>query len=159
MRSWSQFVADSLITGSLAAVATTVTAAACGRAENKNALAPINAISHIAWGDKAANQEQASWKYTATGLGLNTAAVGSWAVLYEALFGKAANRGEVGTSLVGGALVSAFAYFVDYYVVPKRLTPGFEMRLSGKSLFAIYATLAASLGLGGLLRRRPASRV
>lgn len=156
MRSWTQFVEDSLVTGALAAAATTVAAAACGRAENKNALAPINAISHIAWGDRAANQEGASWKYTATGLGLNAAAVGSWAVLYEAFFGRAANRGEVGTSLLGGALVSAFAYFVDYYVVPKRLTPGFELRLSGKSLFAIYTTLAASLGLGGLLRTRSA---
>lgn len=154
MRSWSQFLEDSLVTGSLAAVATTAAIAACGRVENRNALAPINAISHIAWGDRAAKEQQASWTYTATGLGLNAAAVGSWAVFYEALVGRRVNAGDVKACLLGGALVSAIAYVVDYYVVPRRLTPGFEKRLSNNSLFAIYATLAVSLGLGGLLRAR-----
>jgi hypothetical protein len=151
MRTCSEFLEDTLITGGIAAAATTATVALCGRAVEGNAIAPLNAISHIAWGDQAARQDDASWKYTATGLALNTAAVGSWAALYEALFG---HRRSLTHRLAGGAAVSAFAYFIDYFVVPKRLTPGFEMRLSNKSLFAIYATLAASLGLGSALRAR-----
>jgi len=38
--------------------------------------------------------------------------------------------------------------------VPKRLTPGWESRISQPSLFAAYAVLALSLPLRGLLRRR-----
>jgi hypothetical protein len=43
------------------------------------------------------------------------------------------------------------AYVVDYHVVPKRLTPGIESRLSCRSLLLVYVVLALSLGLGGLL--------
>jgi hypothetical protein len=152
MRSWAEMLGDSLVTGTVAAVGTTLAIAACGRVENRNAKAPINAISHIAWGDQAARRNAASWKYTGTGLGLNALAVGSWAVLYEMMFGAKTNRGNATASLAGGAAVSALAYVVDYYVVPKRLTPGFELRLSNKSLFSIYATLAASLGVTSWLR-------
>jgi hypothetical protein len=38
-------------------------------------------------------------------------------------------------------------------LVPERLTPGFEKRLSNKSLLAIYGTLAVGLGLGLLGKR------
>jgi len=39
-------------------------------------------------------------------------------------------------------------------LVPKRLTPGWESRISRRSLAAIYAVLALSLPLRGLLRLR-----
>jgi hypothetical protein len=56
--------------------------------------------------------------------------------------------------LTGGTIIAAIAYIVDYHVVPRRLTPGFEMRLSNRSLLAIYGTLALSLGLGSLMKRK-----
>jgi hypothetical protein len=77
-----------------------------------------------------------------------------WASFYEKFFGRAADRGDVGTALLGGGLVAAAAYVTDYHVVPKRLTPGWEARISQPSLFAAYAVLALSLPLRGLLRRR-----
>jgi hypothetical protein len=48
--------------------------------------------------------------------------------------------------------VAALAYFVDYRLTPRRLTPGYERRLSGRALLAVYASLAAGLALGGLLQ-------
>jgi hypothetical protein len=42
----------------------------------------------------------------------------------------------------------------DYKVVPERLTPGFELRLSNKSLGVVYGALAAGLVVGGLLLSR-----
>jgi len=56
-----------------------------------------------------------------------------------------------GKAIAGGAIVSALAYVTDYHLVPKRLTPGFEKRLSNKSLFGIFATLALSLAVGSMM--------
>jgi hypothetical protein len=56
-------------------------------------------------------------------------------------------------ALVEGTVVSGLAYVTDYYVVPDRLTPGFEKRLSNKSLTAIYCALAVGLAAGALRRR------
>jgi hypothetical protein len=53
---------------------------------------------------------------------------------------------------LGGAGVSALAYVTDYHVVPKRLTPGWEERVSNRSLALIYAVLALSFPVRGLLR-------
>jgi hypothetical protein len=56
--------------------------------------------------------------------------------------------------------VAAAAYVTDYHVVPKRLTPGWELRISPRSLLATYAVLALALPLRGLLggRRRRSRR-
>jgi hypothetical protein len=51
-------------------------------------------------------------------------------------------------------VVSAGAYLTDYYLVPKRFTPGWEKRLSGKSLAAIYGMLALGLVASDLLDAR-----
>jgi len=147
MTSWQDFSQDTLRTAAVASVATTVAAAACGALEDGKALAPINAISHIVWGDKAATKDGASWKYTMTGLALNTAAITGWAAVHELLFPAGKQRNMAG-ALLGGACVSALAYVTDYGIVPRRLTPGFETRLSNRALLGIYAVLAVSLGLG-----------
>ena len=151
--SFGEIAANSLWTGAVATAATTATAAICGRIENRSALAPINAVSHIVWGDRAARHSESSVKYTVPGLLLNAAAVTSWAAVQELLFGRRKRR-SVGAAVAEGAAVSALAYVTDYHAVPDRLTPGFEKRLSNKSLATIYGVLALSLGVGALMRRR-----
>jgi hypothetical protein len=149
-----QFAEDTLRTGIVATAATTLAVAALGEAEEGNAIAPMNAVSHILWGERAALQNRPSLKYTFTGGLLNTAAILGWAGVHEVLFGRrsVAARSVTG-ALVGGAAVSALAYVTDYYLVPKRFTPGFEKRLSNRSLCGVYTTLALSLAAGSLLRR------
>jgi hypothetical protein len=53
--------------------------------------------------------------------------------------------------LLRGAAVSAAAYVTDYHLVPRRLTPGFELRLPRLALAPIYAALAVGLSLRDLL--------
>lgn len=149
-----KIVDESLRNGTLAAATTTLTAAVCGRIENNNPLSPLNAISHIAWGDEAFRSNELSLKHTAVGTALNAAAVTSGAAVYELLYGRVVDEGNVPQAIGGGIAVSALAWFVDFYVVPHRLTPGFEHRLSNRSLFAIYSVLAASLAVGRLARSR-----
>ncbi len=160
-RHWKQAARDGLTTGIVAAAATTLAAMACGAKEGGSALAPLNAVSHIAWGDEAFGARGFSARYTLTGLAINTAANVSWGVLHEVLFGDAMrdsasassedNRPRVTRALPGGALVAALAYITDYHIVPARLTPGFEKHLSRRALFFIYLVLALALAAGGAL--------
>ena len=154
MKHAKEIVLDSLATGKLTTLASAAAIAACGQAELKNPIAPLNAVSHIVFGEEAAQQDELSLKYTATGLLLHDAACTSWAVLHEQLVGRAVEKGNVPMAFAGGALVSAIAYFTDYYLVPKRMTPGVEKRLSGRSLLFIYTVLAGGLAVGSLLNAK-----
>jgi hypothetical protein len=86
------------------------------------------------------------------GTAIHTGAGVFWASVYEKLFGRHAERGDVATAFAGGAIVAALAYVTDYHVVPKRLTPGWEHRISGRSLALTYGVLAASLPLRALFQ-------
>lgn len=152
-RTAAEIAADSLWNGAVATATTSAAAAICGVIENRSAVAPINAVSHILWGDRAARHSESSVKYTVPGVLLNAAAVTSWAALQELMFGRRQRRRSVGGAVAEGVAISAMAYVTDYYLVPSRFTPGFEKRLSNRSLASIYGVLALSLGLGSLLRR------
>jgi hypothetical protein len=154
MNALSQFANETLKVGLAASAATTLACNALGELEEGNAIAPINAVSHILWGDRAARQENASVKYTLTGGLLNTAAVVGWAGVHRLLFGRGAMRPSVGVAIAQGCATSALAYVTDYYVVPKRFTPGFEKRLSSWSLMAVYGTLALALAAGSFCSRK-----
>ncbi|MBL9161748.1 MAG: hypothetical protein JNL18_03295 [Planctomycetaceae bacterium] len=150
----AELLSRTLQTAGPATAATTAAVAACGSLDEGNGIAPVNAVSHILWGDDAAEQDDASLKYTAPGFALNAAAIASWAGVYELGFGQRARRGDVKAAIIGGVATAALAYITDYYVVPRRLTPGFEKRLSPPSMFAVYAALAASLPVASLLAAR-----
>ena len=145
--------------GTISGLATAAVASLAGKRENRSYAAPLNATSHIIWGDEAAKQDQASMKYTLTGFLLNHGSAIFWASFYEKLAaGRSNRRGEGRVSSPGaanlpqvmnplcrGAAVAAAAYVIDYHAIPKRFTPGFEKRLSGKSMAMIFFTLAAGL--------------
>jgi hypothetical protein len=152
-RELSDIIGDSVRSGVIAAATTTAAAAISGQLEDHHPIGPINAVSHILWGDRAARRTGFSLKHTVTGAVLNAAAVTSWALVQELIFGRAKRRPTVAEAVAEGAAISALAYVTDYYIVPERFTPGFEKRLSNKSLAAIYGVLALSLGVGALCRR------
>lgn len=148
-KSISHALCASVLKGQIVGLTTTGAVALCGQIEDGDAVSPVNAISHIAYGDEAYDERDLSLKYTGTAIALNQCAVGSWALLHEIFFGRAQREGKLGVSLLGGGLVSLLAYLVDYHAVPDRLKPGFERHLMPRSLFFIYLVLALSLGLGG----------
>jgi len=137
-------VERALVSGSVAAAAVTLGLALLGKRFAGSSAAPLNATSHALWGRRAGRKDDASLKYTATGLFTNYGAAFFWALGYEALAGRKPSRAR---ALASGAAVSAAAYVVDYHVVPKRLTPGWEMRLPGTALAGLFGAFA--LGLAG----------
>jgi hypothetical protein len=147
------FAFDVAAAGAVATAATTATILCLGHQRDESMWAPLNAVSHIAFGDEAASHTEPSPKFTGTGTALNAAAMVSWAAAYAGLMRIMPGR-DLRSALAGGAAIAAAAYVTDYHVVPRRLTPGFEKRLSGRSMFWIYSALAAGLAAGWVMRPR-----
>lgn len=163
MKTWRQAARDGMISGSIAGAVSGIVISLCGKAEGDDPVAPVNAVSHWVWGDRAARHGRPTWRHTALGYLIHHLATVFWAMFYEKWFGGRAEKQGPAAALAGGAAVATLAYIGDYWVAPKRLTPGFEMRLSSRARFVVYASLAASFGLRALLaaRRqvaRPAAR-
>ncbi|HKO68995.1 MAG TPA: hypothetical protein VJU53_14430 [Burkholderiaceae bacterium] len=151
---WKRAFNRALLSGTCASILSTVALAARGLRETGSALAPINAVSHWYWGDRATRVDDANVKYTVPGYLTHHATSVFWAVFFEKVFGSHM-RGRSGRTLAMSAATAAMACFVDYQMTPKRLTPGFEHRLSKASLFFVYTAFAVGLAATELARAHP----
>lgn len=145
----SRAAGRALLSGTLAAAAVTLAASLATRRFTGSSAAALNATSHFLWGDRAGTKDAYSLKYTGVGFVTNYGASVFWALFYEMLAGR--KRRTRSRALVDGALVSAAAYVTDYHIVPKRLTPGWEMRLPRAALACVYAALAFGLSARELI--------
>jgi hypothetical protein len=127
------------------------TVALRSRAEQGRADLPMHAVSHMVWGDPPQAHQGKHAYNEAMGTALHHGACVFWAVMFESLFGKRAER-STSSALVGGATTAAAAYIIDYHVVADRLNPGFHAHLSPRSVFLVYAGLAVGLAAGARLR-------
>ena len=157
MDSWTSILSRALISGSVAGVASTAVVAAMGRAEGEGALRPINATSHWLYGDRAAVAQRGGGWPTLIGFATNHAAAVFWALLFETIRARRGNRDLAGTA-TSALAVAATAAVVDYGLMPRRLTPGWELAVSKGSVGAGLLALAAGLTLGGLLADRSTAR-
>jgi hypothetical protein len=146
-------IARALSSGSLAGLVTTAAVALAGRREARSAVAPINATSHVLWGDEAGTADAVDLKHTLPGLLINAGAGVFWALTRELLLARLPARNRA-TAAATGAAVGALAYAVDYHLIPRRLTPGWELRLSRRGVALGFVALGASLAVAGWLRRR-----
>jgi hypothetical protein len=76
-----------------------------------------------------------------------------WAVLFERWTQSKKRTSTFEDALPSAAATSAFACYVDYRLTPKRLTPGFEKRLSRTSLAVVYLAFAIGLAAGASVNR------
>ena len=148
---WSETIAAA----GASTVAVTAAALCREKQEGKAGWRPINSISHIVWGSEAADQRQFTLRYTVSGLLLNVVACGFWALVFRLLSSE--KRPAFIQSAGRGIGVSILAYITDYYLIPRRFTPGFELCLSRHSFPWIYGALAVGLilpeALTGMRRR------
>jgi hypothetical protein len=171
MSALSSILRRAIVSGSAAGGAAALTAAARAPRDGSPVYAPINAVSHCLWPRRAFTETGPSARFTLTGLAIHQMSAIFWALLYETLLTRPSRRrlrdhgpGGVRQSdnvdsagataaIATAAATTALAYAVDYHVVPRRLTPGFEAHLSGRSLFCVYAALATGLAVAALCRR------
>ena len=161
MTSWKTALREGAITGTAAGLLSTAVLAITGQRQAGSAVAPINAVSHWLFGDESLHADAPSLRHTLTGYVTNHLAAIFWAVLYSRAYGHREEAKQLPQAVAGAVATSAVAYVVDYHVVPKRLTPGYEHRISSGAMLATYGALAAGLAIGALLLqgRRSASSV
>lgn len=142
--------ASALVTGAVASLASAAALALLAKAEGKGALQPINATSHWLHGDKAAACGELDTRHTVIGFATHYASAVFWALPFE--FWRSRRRPASASTLLRGACTtSAIAAVIDYGVTPKRLTPGWELVLSKRSLVVAYGVLALGLAAGTAL--------
>ena len=146
-----------LVSGLAGAAASAPAAARCSRVENRHGARALNAgalmaAAHIAAGGAPPARDGPGGRNTAIGLALHTGASIWWALFFEALFGRRARR-STRDAMLGGSIIAAAAYVVDYHVVSRRFQPGFEAHLSNRSMLAVYAALAGGLAPAPRVRR------
>ena len=154
MKSWGQSLRDAWWSGTWASLVSTAVLALRGRRETGSAVAATNAISHWYWGEDAKRHDELSLRHTAFGYATHHIASVFWATFYERWFGERAAR-DPGAALGGGAVIAAVACVVDYRFTPHRLQPGYEDRLSTRSLVGVYAAIAVGLAIASLARPGP----
>ncbi|HEY8359255.1 MAG TPA: hypothetical protein VIL30_17540 [Ramlibacter sp.] len=150
MIEWKRKLGEGLLSGTLAGLFSAGVLLAAGKRENGSAVAPVNAESHWLWGDESLREDRPTLRHTLTGIATHQASTVFWATLYTFLRGRRSVR-SVPEAVIGGMLTSAAAATIDYTLVPKRLTPGFEHRLSTGSMVAVFAAIAAGVALGAAL--------
>lgn len=142
------------VSGMTAGLAAAAMASVAGKRASASYAGPLNATSHVLWGERAAQQDRPSAKYTLTGFLLNQAAGIFWALPYEKWLRASRKRPALSVQpVLAAAAVAAGAYLTDYYLVPKRFTPGFEKRMPLASLALVYGALALGLAAPHLLRK------
>jgi hypothetical protein len=154
MDNWKQVVVKGMVPGALASLTSTAALALRAREESGSMFAGANAISHWLWGDKAFHRDVPSWKYTLVGYGIHHASSLFWATIFEQVAGKVLDRKSVAGTAAAAAAAAATACFVDYQLTPQRLKPGYEERVSKKSLALVYGAFAVGLAAGALFNHR-----
>jgi hypothetical protein len=147
--SWETLAAKAGLSGSFASVLSAIVLALCGRIELRDPWAPLNGPSQWLFGTRAARKSGFSARHTVSGYLIHHAASVFWALVFERL---RARRGRAIAS--PAAATAALACFVDFRLTPRRLTPGFERRLSRKSLAVVYVAFAIGLAAGAALRAK-----
>jgi hypothetical protein len=140
-----------LVTGSIASTTSLLALVTACRARGRSASAGPNAISHWIWGMPAWHTQRGDLRHTAVGYGIHHASSLLWGAVYEWWAWRRPTRQPA--ALAGRAVaVTTLAAIVDYAVVPKRLSPGFEAWLRPREIAIVYLAFAGGLAASALLR-------
>jgi hypothetical protein len=125
---------------------------AAALAEGEPVARPINATSHWLWGQKAGRRKGVDLRHTVVGAVTNQSAAMFWGAVFGLHLSRRQDAG-FGEIARDAALMGVIASVVDYGLMPKRLTPGWELALSKTSVGLTMAATGAGLGLGGMAAR------
>lgn len=159
MKQTMPFWLRTLIAGSVASVASSAVIVIESKRRTGNAATGTNATSQWIWGRGARRSRRLDWRHTFVGYLIHHASSVFWAAQFES---KCARR-LVADDRRRAALVAGAAAIVDYGVMPRRFTPGFESRLPAHAIAVAYAAFGLGLWLGahihGSLLQSPPSRL
>jgi hypothetical protein len=139
------------LSGTAVSIVSTIALALAAKAEGRHPVRPTNATGHWFRGDEAAASRKFDAKHTVLGFATHEGASVFWAALFQALRKLTPGRPAAADAVA----VSALAVFVDYLVVPKRLTPGWEKVLTPRSIGLAYGGMALALWATSSPTRKP----
>jgi len=151
-----------LCSGTLASLLSTLALGAACRLRGASFASGSNATSQWLWGRSAWRRQRVDVRHTVVGYAIHHASSVFWATAFEAwqLLRPPPARGM---TLRRAVTVAAVAGVVDYTLVPKRLTPGFEAHLRPTTIPLVYAAFALGLALcprpGARRRFEPGPRI
>jgi hypothetical protein len=119
-------------------------------ANGNSVFASLNAVTHCLWPRTAYRQQTLSARYTLTGTVIHLGSGIFWGIFFEMFRGSRRNLTPV---VMSAATTAAMAYVVDYHIVPKRVTPGFEAHVPRRTFPVIYAALGLGLALATMIDR------
>jgi hypothetical protein len=141
----------SALTGSVASIAIAAALGWLARREGKRPLQPMNATSHWLHGERAGRLRRVDAAHTLLGYATHHASAIFWALFLEGLLGRGRRSPPV---LLGtAAAVAGTAALVDYGIMPKRLTPGWELTVSKQAVAGAFVVMALGLAAGALIAR------
>lgn len=152
MDSWLRIGLSALVTGTAASVVSTAALLLLAQREGKSTFQPTNATSHWLHGDRAAAHRESDAAHTLIGYATHHASALFWAVPFEVWLVVRPPRTVAGL-LREACGISAIAAVIDYGATPKRLTPGWELVLSKRSIAVTYGAMALGLAAGALIAR------
>jgi hypothetical protein len=153
MMDWKHTLREGLLAGTLAGLFSAAVLLVTGKRETGSAFAPVNAESHWLWGEESLHEDRPTLRHTLAGIITHQLSTVFWATLYALVRGERKAVKSVPQALLGGIATSAAAAAIDYSLIPKRLRPGFEHRLSRTSMVGVFAAIAGGIALGALLLR------
>ena len=140
----------------MASIASTVMVLLRSRGHDGATASGTNAASQWVWGRQARRTRGWSWRHTALGYAIYHASSVFWACGYEGWNALRPPRRQ--PPLGRAAAIAVLAWWVDYHVVPPRLSPGFEHRIGRAGMFLTYAAFAAGLAAASHPRTRQLPR-
>lgn len=104
---------------------------------------PLNAIAHALVGSRALYIQNAHLLVTPAGVLVHVIGLVLWGIAFAWAFG----RWRGARLWVATAAFVALVAFVDFILLPDRLSPGFESVLTRSEIIVVYAVLAIALAL------------
>jgi hypothetical protein len=155
MKTWNQSLGDAAIVGSVGSLASAAALALGARREGVPVSEAMNAPAHMPFGDRALAERDPSLFWTGTGFAVHHGSAIFWALIRDRL--QTRLGAGAGPSLANTAFVTALSALVDLKLMPPRLRPGFERKVSSTTLVGVYTALGIGMAVASrMLERRRA---
>lgn len=142
-----------VITSAVGSAASALALAILGKGEGRGALRPISASGSWLHGRRAGRKNKPDLAHAVVGFGTHHAATMFWSFLLEKWLGP--KRRTLPEMALTGASTALVAAAVDYAILPRRLSPGWELALTRKSMAGAFAAMAAGMTAGALAAPQP----
>src|SRR5688500_16083075 len=113
-KNWSSAIHNSLVSGSIASIASALVLSLPGKAELGNVAAPVSRPRQAIWCVRSPHQDDFRLRYTLVGYGIHHATSVFWALWYEKFRQQLPPVESTATVLAPAIATAAAAYAVDF---------------------------------------------